>query len=333
MSSTAASTRVRRTTIRAPPPTPIATGRGLRSAAANDRVLTEFLDSSLRVPDLTLLPPKSPFKVINLPSLVAGDAASVRRMMASAAEAGAFLIAGWDPQRADEVRSAAAAARGVFEIEEGRRRRWFGRGNEFYWGRDVVGAEKEAVLKEMLTVEGYRIFREKMENMASRLETVAETITKILSENIRHKSQSTKFDQKPSVLCLRKYDKSHNNSGHLEGDAHTTKGHQNHMLSLLTGDCHKLYLHSAEASSFTLPAGLILVTIGEPFQEWSNGELKAYTGEILLESSKDQPAPIALEFMFSTGLRQELDHSTQTISLMDQMLIMLVFLLLYKLCY
>ncbi|CAL9755581.1 unnamed protein product [Musa acuminata subsp. burmannicoides] len=53
--------------FRAPPPTPIATGKGLRSAAVDDQVLSEYLDGSLRVPDLTLpgsyYPSRSPLKV------------------------------------------------------------------------------------------------------------------------------------------------------------------------------------------------------------------------------------------------------------------------------
>lgn len=80
-------------------------------------------------------------------------------MMASASELGAFLIDGWELLRADDVRSAVAAARGVFGIGEERRRGWSGRGDEFYWDRDMIGAEKEAVLEEALTMEGFLIFR------------------------------------------------------------------------------------------------------------------------------------------------------------------------------
>ncbi|KAI3803386.1 hypothetical protein L1987_31537 [Smallanthus sonchifolius] len=56
--------------FRAPPPSPIASGR--RSSFANDEFLTEFLHHSLRVPDLVLpdrLSPRQNSKIQNIPKL------------------------------------------------------------------------------------------------------------------------------------------------------------------------------------------------------------------------------------------------------------------------
>ncbi|KAJ6844334.1 uncharacterized protein M6B38_292070 [Iris pallida] len=302
--------RVRRT-AHAPPPSPVA------SAATNPSFLADRF------------PPKPPFKVINFPSLVAGEEIALRRMMASASEVGAFVVDGWDLLLPDDVRSTIDAGRGVFDVEEESRVEGFWRGDEFRWDRNI-GVMAEVVLEGALTEEGYRIFREKMETVVSRLEIMADTITKILAKNVRHESLSTEFHQQ-SVLCLRKHDNSDNNYQYFDGDA--TKGHEGHILCLLTGDSHNLNVHLLESStSFTLPAGFILVTIGKPFQEWCNGELKAYCGEIALESSKHEPPPVSLEFVFSPPvLCREPDHGT--ISLMDQLLAMLAFALLCKLCY
>ncbi|KAJ6828027.1 uncharacterized protein M6B38_364655 [Iris pallida] len=300
--------RVRRT-ARAPPPTPVAS-----ASALADRFPTR--------------PPS--FKVINLPSLVAGEEISVRRMMASASEVGAFVVDGWDMLLPDDVRSAIDAGKAVLDVEEERRVEGFWRGDDFCFDRDV-GPMAEAVLEGALTEEGYRIFRERIEIVASRLEMMADIITKILAKNVRHECQSAQFQQQ-SVLCLSKHDNSHHNYQHLEGDA--TKGREGHILSLLTGDSsHKLYIRSLEASSsFTLPAGFTLVTLGKPFQEWCNGELKAYSGEIVLESSKHEAPPVSLEFMFSPPvLCREPEYGT--ISLMDQLLAMLAFALLCKILY
>ncbi|KAL9991220.1 putative non-hem dioxygenase domain, isopenicillin N synthase [Helianthus debilis subsp. tardiflorus] len=56
--------------FRAPPPSPVASGR--RSSVANDEILTEFLHRSLRVPDLVLpnrVFPRQNSKIQSLPKL------------------------------------------------------------------------------------------------------------------------------------------------------------------------------------------------------------------------------------------------------------------------
>ncbi|KAK1667506.1 hypothetical protein QYE76_055665 [Lolium multiflorum] len=80
---------------RAPPPTPIQTARGSRSAAADELILAEFLQASQRVTALTL-PLKKRLDFPDLPSapdipaqgLLAGDAAAVRTAVGAASEAG-----------------------------------------------------------------------------------------------------------------------------------------------------------------------------------------------------------------------------------------------------
>ncbi|PWZ10459.1 hypothetical protein Zm00014a_020853 [Zea mays] len=56
MTATSKAPRRPRIRPRGPPPapTPIRTARGARTAAADERVLAEFLEASLRVPDLSL---------------------------------------------------------------------------------------------------------------------------------------------------------------------------------------------------------------------------------------------------------------------------------------
>lgn len=151
--ATASATGARNHQIfRGPPPSPIATGKGLRSAAADDRVLSDFLDVSLRVPDLSLplshFPSKWPVKVpaeVNLGALVSGDECAVRRVLNAAAEIGAVCVVGGEALGKD-VRAAIDVGKGVFETEDGEtsrpdlRKKWFGRRDgivdEFIWHRN-----------------------------------------------------------------------------------------------------------------------------------------------------------------------------------------------------
>jgi hypothetical protein len=120
-----------------PAPTLICTARGVRTVAADERVLAEFLEASLRVPDLSLpprkcfiFPPPAPERD-GVPShaLVSGDVDAEQRAIAAAAEFGAFRVTG--AVEAREVREAVEAASGlVFAAPEEVKRgleRWFRR--------------------------------------------------------------------------------------------------------------------------------------------------------------------------------------------------------------
>lgn len=150
--ATAPATHARSHRFRAPPPSPIATGKGLRSAAVDDLVLTEYLEDSLRVPDLNLpesyFPSRSPLKAlaeVDLHSLVSGDGLAVRQVLAAAAEIGAVRVAGGGAPLAEEARAAIEACGVVFETPEGEKskgalgQQCFGwrdaLAEEFYWYR------------------------------------------------------------------------------------------------------------------------------------------------------------------------------------------------------
>uniref|UniRef100_A0A804MF46 Uncharacterized protein n=1 Tax=Zea mays TaxID=4577 RepID=A0A804MF46_MAIZE len=88
-----------------PVPTPIRTARGARTVAADERVLVEFLEASLR-----------------------GDAGVEQQAIAAAAESGVFRVTGAVDAR--EVRDAMEAASGLVSRRRRRRSATWGDGSE-----------------------------------------------------------------------------------------------------------------------------------------------------------------------------------------------------------
>jgi len=177
MTATSRAPRRPRFRARGPPPapTPIRTARGARSAAADERVLAEFLEASLRVPDLALPPPRKRFSFSPAPAppppaprevssqaLASGDAGAALL----AAESGAFSVAGAVDAR--EVREAVEASGAVFaaadEVKREQLGRWFRRRGpvagveEFCWFRPV-SADEDRELGAALPGYTYRVFR------------------------------------------------------------------------------------------------------------------------------------------------------------------------------
>uniref|UniRef100_A0A8I7BAK0 Uncharacterized protein n=1 Tax=Hordeum vulgare subsp. vulgare TaxID=112509 RepID=A0A8I7BAK0_HORVV len=356
MTATSTSRAPRRPRIRsrAPPPTPIRTARGARSAAADELVLAEFLEASQRVPALTLpLPRKKRFDfpapppAPEIPShgLLSGEAAAARTAVGAAAEAGAFRVGG--AIGAGEVRAAVEATEAVFGAPEGVKRelgRLFQRrdrvvGEELYlpW---PVSSEVDRSLEAALPGSTYRAFREKMDVVASKMEDLARCVVRVLSDNVKNPKDSAPPREAPSVLCLTLY-----NCNKLKtrwGEFGATDRPDSYALSVqLSGRDQEICLRNQGGSTFfNLPAGSVLVTVGKQIQEWSSGEFKSAVGEILFELT-DEPNPfMSLELLYSPGdLRLGefgwhascIDRPPKTVPLRDQIFIALVLLVLYYL--
>ncbi|OQU87764.1 hypothetical protein SORBI_3003G338900, partial [Sorghum bicolor] len=324
MTATSRAPRRPRIRPRGPPPapTPIRTARGVRSAAADERVLAEFLEASLRVPDLSLpprkrfnfppapapapaTPPESDDEMIPSHALVSGDADAALRAVTAAAESGAFRVTGATDAR--EVREAVEAASGaVFaapeEVKRGLDRRLFRRrdgapGEEFFWFRPMSAGEDRA-MDAAFPGSTYCAFREKMDTLASKMEDVAKAAIRVLSDNVKNPKASAQFREAPSILCLTLYSSNMRRTYWNEFDSTTAPN--SHALSIhLCGHDRRICLRNLGGSTFSsLPAGCMLVTIGKQIQEWSNGQFKASVGEVLFEMT-DEPGPfISVELMY-----------------------------------
>ncbi|BAS74990.1 uncharacterized protein [Oryza sativa Japonica Group] len=347
-----------RAPARAPPPTPIRTARGARSAAADELVLAEFLEASLRVPDLALPPKMSSRRSFRYPAppptpdvlagaLLSGpDPDAARTAVGAAAESGAFRVGG--AVDAGEVRAAVEAAEAVFRAPEEVKRelgRWFRRrdrvaGEEFYWFRPATASsDDDRVLDAALPGSTYQVLREKMEIVASKMEDLAQCVMRVLSDNARNPEDSALSTGAASILCLTLY-----NCNKLKthwSEFGSTNPPNSYALSIhLSGRDQEICLRNQSGSTFfSLPAGSMLVTIGKQIQEWSNGEFKNAVGEILFELT-DEPNPfISLELLYSPGhLRLPdvgrharcIDHP-KTVSFRDQILVALVLLVFFYL--
>ncbi|XP_015938329.1 1-aminocyclopropane-1-carboxylate oxidase 1 [Arachis duranensis] len=205
--------------FRAPPPSPVASGR--RSSVTNDEVLTEFLESSLRVPDL-VLPDKffpkqklleTPPKVDFVSLCFHRDEAECDAVLDAMAKIGCFQLMNHGIPR-ELVVSAAEAAAGVFGVPPVKREALM-RSPEKPWGyeeyhggeeeEEEEGSEmceefvwcREDELKlnmEGISPIGYPNFSKKMEKLMLRIETVAEKILPVILEKIPRKIEVDDMD-------------------------------------------------------------------------------------------------------------------------------------------
>ncbi|XP_077236927.1 2-oxoglutarate (2OG) and Fe(II)-dependent oxygenase superfamily protein [Tasmannia lanceolata] len=319
----------------APPPSPIATGKGSRSAAIDDRILSEFLEKSLKVPDLNLpesyFPAKDPNRIpaeIDLASLLSRDEITIRRLLISAIDLGVFQIIGHGIS-AEELRLVMEEAnefRIRAERKMGLRRNLVRMNNnweDFCWYRSRKGMMEK--LLEEVWPERCRTFSEKMENIFIQLESVAKIVIQMLSENATKQWQKT-TPETESILCLHKY------SGDLFADKPQDRNEgSSHALSLLLF-CKEVEFHvqSRQGSlSFNTAISAIVVTIGKQLQEWSKGEFESVIGEPIFEAGINGNPSYNLEFMYSPSLNQKFNH-VKTISLIDQMLMMLAVAFIYN---
>lgn len=112
--------------FRAPPPSPIASGR--RSCVTNEDVLSEFLQHSLRVPDLVLpdkVFPRQNFienpPMIDFQLLSSMESDSLSKVLDSIARIGCFQLVNYGIE-GECTRSALAAAAGIFQLPPEKRR-------------------------------------------------------------------------------------------------------------------------------------------------------------------------------------------------------------------
>ncbi|OVA19662.1 Non-heme dioxygenase N-terminal domain [Macleaya cordata] len=339
---------------RTPPPSPIATAKGLKSAAVNDQILSEYLEKTLHIPDLTL--PESYFSAndhrripveIDFSSLKSRDDDSIRQLLESVTELGVFRLIGHGIS-ADELQSTIAEAELVFRISKEKKKRNLsiniGSKNvsrdEFFWSRS--GKETSVTLRDEIGSEKYQILSRKMDDIYDKLEAVAESVGQILFEYITEPVEK-RNQERESVLFYYRYSSSsssteHDQSGHEENNivmSSSSSASDHHgalSLYIYVGD-QKFHINTGKGLlSCKTCSGTIVVTVRKQLEEWSQGKFKCVTGEPIVAQSIHVNPSYAIEFMFSppsSTLYYNSNRKIKSISIFDQILIAIIIAFLY----
>ncbi|KAI4381899.1 hypothetical protein MLD38_007921 [Melastoma candidum] len=317
--------------FRAPPPSPVASGR--RSCVTNDDVITEFLQSSLRVPDLVLpdkIFPRQRFidnpSVIDIRSLRDGGSRreAALRMLDSIARVGCFQLVEFGISR-ELLLKAVNAAGGVFEVSS-LGRDSVTRSAERFLGFEEVPVEEEESESaeefvwcddkglnldlERVWPKGFSNFREKMIWMNSELDKVAETIFSALWENslkLMCKDDDLTVEERcgGSMLCIVKHRPS------LETDRLASSLRYDIIKMMIRGAdySHALCLHVLNGASqfhvyskkgwvlFCPEKDSIIVTVGDRFQALSGGQYRHVIGRPVFEGGSKDSVSIGLLYL------------------------------------
>ncbi|KAJ0745082.1 putative gibberellin 3-beta-dioxygenase [Helianthus annuus] len=326
--------------FRAPPPSPIASGR--RSSVANDEFLTEFLHHSLRVPDLILpdrISPRQKSKIQNLPKLdyrfldsIEGDVNAENCEVI--ARTGCFELVnhGISDQL---VRYVSSYGAGIFELSPERKAVMSRSGDRMYGFVEFYGDEKEtceefvwcrddAFRKKLDAVLPLQIsnFSENVEILTSEIEKICGIILKFLLNNTRGKSlDDAKASEKrtPGSVCY--FYKHHQDPNTNHNENHQTNSLKYDMIRMLirgSQHSHTLCVHVCTGSefhvyskkglvSFCPEKGALVITIGDQLQRWSEGRYKHVMGrpgegdECVSMAFMYNPPPVPVPVIISIG--------------------------------
>lgn len=321
--------------FRAPPPSPIASSRR-SSSVTNDEVLTEFLEHTLRVPDLILpdriFPRQKPLQdipTIDFPALLTSpEYGSVSKIRDSLIRVGCFQVInhGISP---DLLWSVVNGATQIFGISL-EKKRMVVRSLEMPFGFEEVSGEQEDVCSEIseefvwgrssdfkLKMEGiwptnYSNFSEKMEKLATAVEKISKEIMLVLHENFLNIPN----DQEGSIIAKRQQ----SNASRCHIFKHPRDVPVDQCIKALRYDVirmmirgsdysHALSLHICDGSaefhvyskkgwaSFTPSPNALVVTAGDQIQAWSGGQYRHVIGRPIYTSKYEDC--VSMAFLYS----------------------------------
>lgn len=325
------------------PPSPIPNARGSRSAAVDDRKLTDYFANNLQIPYLRLPDPyhQSHTTQVRVPAqidyrlLSSRVGNSIERLVRSAREFGVVRIVGHGIER-QEVRLVKAEVELFFRSLDERKTKFrksfverVGNREEFVWFR----SDKAMLLwaREVMGSDRYRDFSRKMESVVSKLDRIAEELAEVLSKFSKNRFEKV-IEDRESIISLYRYNDNHPSLLVSNEDIHES---YDHALSLhLAMERGEFYVHTDKGPlSFSTDPDTIVVTVGEQLMEWSARDFKAVSGELIFDPNfHGTEASYSLELKCSP-LNLNLGYTKRvirTISLLDQILIILIFSFLYQ---
>ncbi|GMI93777.1 downstream target of AGL15-4 [Hibiscus trionum] len=347
-----------------PPPSPIASGR--RSCVTNDDVLSEFLQHSLRVPDLVLPdkvfprqnfidnPPKLDFQLLS-----SMETDSLSNILDSIARIGCFQLVNYGIQ-AECIRSALASAAGIFQLPPEKRsavtrspEKLYGfeevHGEEDGEGEEFVWCKGEVLKSAMQTIwpVGYSNFSDKIETLLSEIEKVAEKILGIIRQSFPPRTgyENGMIEGQGAIgsRChLYKHNRAEKCNGTLRYDVirMLIKGFDySHALSLHVCDgSSEFHVYSKKGwVSFCPDKDALVITVGDQTQALSGGQFKHVIGRPIYRGEEEEY--ISMAFLYSPPSATTVAAATttarvdpqkgNTISLSQQAIAAIVLTLVY----
>ncbi|KAL3511746.1 hypothetical protein ACH5RR_024463 [Cinchona calisaya] len=349
--------------FRAPPPSPVASGR--RSSVTNEDVLSEFLETSLKVPDL-ILPdrvfpkqkslqnsPKLDFQTLN--SSIGND--SLTKFIDSVAGIGCFEVINHGIPE-DWIKSVLAAGDGIFGMSQEKRKIVTRSLERSYGFEELLGEEEKETMSEefvwcrdeslKMDMEGiwpfgYSNFSDKMEKLLLAMENVAAEILLFLEQSTKSPlaKEDVKQDREFGSIC---YLHKHWQIRNEDQSVNSLRYDVIRMLVKGSEFPHALCFHVCNGSeefhvyskkgwvSFRPDQDALVVTFGDQLQAWSRGLYKHVIGRPIFKGGADEKGCMSMAFLYSP---QDItkcergDQELQTISIGQQILVLIVFTLLY----
>ncbi|XP_075493711.1 flavanone 3-dioxygenase 2 [Primulina tabacum] len=341
--------------FRAPPPSPEAYGR--RSSFNNEEVLTEFIEHSLKVPDLILPDKVFPRKnsIRAAPKLDFQDLASMRTeyvedILGPLAELGSLELINHGISR-DLIELVMDLGDGLFGIPP-EKKRAMARSLETPYGFEEIDGEDEIregeeffwCGEEMLSLEMERIwpneysnFRKHMENLSGQIEEVAAKILRFIQlitlKNICHKNEQETIPKKGCYIHKhgRKTSSRDESEQSLRYDVirMLIKGSESpHALCLhLCNGSNDFHVYSKKGwDSFSPSKDSLVITVGDKLQAWSRGQYKHVIGRTVFKG-EDQEKCVSMSFLYSPSPNFFQDDKIVVISLAQQAIFALFFTL------
>ncbi|KAL4381863.1 hypothetical protein S245_013436 [Arachis hypogaea] len=318
--------------IPVPPPSPIPTANGSRSAA--NATFSEFLEKTLQLPELILPEPHFPPAPaeIDLRSLPMSSADLVIR---SSREFGAFRIR-CHGIPANDLGRVVDEAEQVFKDSRNAVVQRIGCGGEMIpFVRSRKGV-MEFTANKILGNQAHRSFWVHMGNVASRLDSIVEQVTLALQQDKSQEDFKERILETESVISLCRYphDKApKQNSAVSAGKRETC----DYALRFYLPMEHCIFYVQTERGPLSFDAGRehIVVIVGKQLQEWSNGVFKCVPAAemIFMPSFHSSSASFSIELTCSLSSNQSLNSSNKNlkmISLTDQILFIFLLAFLYR---
>ncbi|KAI3786806.1 hypothetical protein L1987_40791 [Smallanthus sonchifolius] len=320
----------------AQPPSPMPNPR---INTRSDPSFNNYVDKLKNIPEFDLPDDMSRPQIaeVDYRLIKSKDKKAIQQMMDSAVKFGVFRVSGHGISP-EELQAAFTEAEFCFGLLA---ERWSRDGDreEFAWSRSAMATAERR--REVKNDERFLKFRQKMDNLANKLEVIAKDVTKIMGTN-GSKQPRKKIKENETRMTLFK----HSNSSlqpHTPRSSQTPRaldGSKRDSAAFALGlhiptESGEFRLLSEEGPfSFRTNPNTIIFTIGEQVEEWSYGEFRSAFGEINIEpdiQEDDDKGSYSIELKISPANLNDAVDKNEGITIKDQIIFIVIVAIVYNL--